>query len=449
MYKYRVPALGLILLAIMAFASCTNDPDEIGIGVQPDNERLNMFATDTVTVAVHSNFVDSVKTDETSRSLLGSYVDPVFGRTTASIYTQLRLSTTSVDFGDNPQLDSIVLSLEYTSIPLADGSKMTAYGDTSTPQTFRVYEIDEPLNLDSSYYSNRAMALKQPEIGIKTIAIHPTDSLYIGVDSVRVMAQLRIPLTEAFGYHILTAPQENLGSMDKFLDFIKGIYVTADPVSSGGAIGFFDLLKTNSKVTVFYSNNEDDSLAYNFQITSESARYIHYSHDYSMGSSDFLAQLQGDTALGAQKIYLQSMSGVSAEISFPYFRNWAGKHIALNEAKLVLTNIDQNSGFQAPPDLVLYRLTEDGAIKFLADQPEGPDYFGGKYDAESGTYTFRITQHLQQVLTTDTLTNRLYLGISGASLMPNRLIMAGYNPEPPVNFADRLRLSVIYTKLAN
>src|SRR5699024_5554344 len=46
---------------------------------------------------------------------LGVYEDPTFGRSSASIVTQLSLPGTNPKFGDNPELDSVVLVIPYFS----------------------------------------------------------------------------------------------------------------------------------------------------------------------------------------------------------------------------------------------------------------------------------------------------------------------------------------------
>lgn len=430
-----------MILVVMGIIGCENDPEEIGLNIQPENELLNVAYEDSTTVQAYSEIVDSVRTDETSRNLLGSYLDPVFGLTTASIATQVRLSTTSVGFGDSPQLDSIVLAFEYTRIQLQGDKEILAYGDTTTPQTFRVYELDESIFFDSAYYSNNVPAIKEPEIGILTTAPTPTDS--ITVDTLRLKSQLRIHLSEELGNRLLE--QDSITSNEALDDLLKGFYVSPDPVSAGGAIVFFNLLETYSRLTIYYSNTESDSLEYHFNINTESARFNNYTHNYDLADPDFLAQMQGDTLLGKERLYLQSMGGVTTKIMFPNFSDWKKEEIALNEANLIFTNLNQESEFEPPSNLVLFRINSEGNNEFLQDQFEGEDYFGGEYDEATGTYTFRITQHLQKVLGSDTLTNNLLLSISGASLLPNRVVLAGYD----TTLQNRLRLQLIYTKLAN
>ena len=113
--------LSILIILSLFFTACEDDQNNVGLDIQPPGDRLNVFTTDTFSVYAYSKPVDSVRTDETSVSLLGSIHDPIFGTTTASLYTQFRLSETAVSFGDNPVLDSLVMTLDYKSL----------YGDTN------------------------------------------------------------------------------------------------------------------------------------------------------------------------------------------------------------------------------------------------------------------------------------------------------------------------------
>lgn len=438
----------LIFFLISLTTSCESDPAVIGIDLLPDEEKLTVLYSDTTTVLVHSVFADSIKTDETSRNLLGSYIDPVFGLNTISIATQVRLSSVSVDFGENPVLDSIVLSFEYTTIPASLGSPLVAYGDTTTVQTIKVFEINEDLVYDTAYYSNHNLSIKTTELASENVSFKPTDSIM--VDTSLVKAQFRIRLSEEFGNSIINAPEDALASVDGFLDFMKGLYIRPEPVSTGGAIVFFDLTVAASRLTLYYHNDEEEKTSYPFLINTLCARFMKFDHDYSLGDPSFIEQLNGDTTLAADNFYLQTLGGVEARVSFPYINDWKkDQRIILNEAKLVFYNADTASGFSPPLELFFFVLNEDGSLGFLDEQFEGTRYFGGYYQKASGEYFFRITQKLQKIIDGDQNNTTFSLGVSGASLMPNRVVLNGFNPQNADQYNNRIRLKLIYTKLSN
>ncbi len=300
MPQNRLQLFAALLLFIFLGSACENDPDEIGVGIQPDTDRLSIFTTDTFTINSYSVFVDSVRTDETSRTMLGSYFDPVFGVSTSSLALQLHLSSTSVELGDSPVLDSMVMTLDYASVALQGNEQMYAYGDTTTPQTFRIYELDEDIYLDSVYYSNYEVARKSEEIGSINFEPRPTDSVM--VDTSKLEAFLRIKMEDSFVQKFRDASENDFASLDDFLDFLKGIYIQPDDVSTGGAILFFNLGSVNSRLTLYYSNADEDLLEYYFPIASSSARFMHFTHNYDLAAPEFINQLNGDTTLGILQI---------------------------------------------------------------------------------------------------------------------------------------------------
>ena len=440
MHKNRLLLFIRMFALVIIFYSCNKEADRIGINLQPEGDNLIVMVSDTTSIYAYSVLVDSIRTDETSVSLLGSYFDPVFGSSTSSIYTQVRLTTASVDFGVNPVLDSIILAFEYTG---------EYYGDTSYTQNLKVSRMDKTIYADSLYYSNQSVESTE-ELANYSFQPSPTDSIFI--DTLKYKAQLRIPLNEEFGQSILDAPDDDLSSGDSFLEFLKGVYVSTEMMQWGGAILYFNLVSENSKMSIYYSNDESDSLSYNFAISSGNARFMNFEHfDYENAGSEFRAQvINDDTTLGDEKLYLQSMAGVKVKFKFPYIKDWVkNNNIAINEARLTINNYNPDDDFAAPPELVVLKTNDDGTSGLIPDQFEGLSYFGGIYDSETGDYYFRISRHLQYLLTEDAEDYGLELVVSGGSLMANRVLAVGPYPDPINDISKRIRLTLIYTNLSN
>jgi len=377
--------------------------------------------------------------------MIGSYYDPVFGVSTSSLNLQLLLSSAAVELGDSPVLDSMVMSLEYSSVALAGDDDLVAYGDTTSPQTFRIYELDETIYSDSVYYSNFEVAVKSEEIGSITFEPRPTDS--ITIDSTRYKARLSIKLNDSFVQKFRDASEDDLSSLENFLEFFKGMRIAPDEVSYGGSILFFNAASVFTRMTLYYSNEEDDSLEYYFPIGSSSARFMEFKHNYNLASPEFQNQLNGDTALGSQQFYLQSLAGVATIIEIPYLRNLNNLGgIALNEAKLTIPDNNPDDELIPPSELILYAINGEGQNTLVIDQLEGTEYFGGIYEESPGRVIFRITQELQRSLSNDTIPIKFFLGVSGASILPNRMVCKG---NSPFDGSQGLKMELIYTKLNN
>jgi len=124
-----------------ALISC-EEQSSIGVEVLPAGDLISVRSKiQDITSFTHSE--DSIRTDEASHSLLGSFTDSLFGNTTIDFASQFRLSEFP-DFGSNPRVDSVKLYLYYRII----------YGDSITKQKFRVYELESSLDIDSKYTQN-------------------------------------------------------------------------------------------------------------------------------------------------------------------------------------------------------------------------------------------------------------------------------------------------------
>jgi hypothetical protein len=445
----KLPALPLTgILLILALFSCTKDPYELGIDLLPPSDTLHVLYTDTVTVEAFSVIQDSIRTDETSYMVLGSMNDPVFGKTTSALYTQFRLSAEGVDFGDDPVLDSLVLVLFYNDY----------YGDTTTLQNIKVYEISEDLEKDSAYYSNEKVANYSTLLANLDFRPRPTDSVSVYGD--KFAAHLRINLTNQTSYlgnKILQAPESALANNIAFVDYMKGLMVQSAPVSQGGALLNFSASNSVSRLIIYFHEASDtakDSLSYAMPINDNCARFGHFDHNgYLDASQDLKRQiLNHDSAQGAKQIFLQGLGGVKVKVKFPYLESFGKDHlIAVNDALLVFQNMDTDTTLAPPPSLTLIRQDSIGRIGYLIDQNEGSAYFGGVYNTETRNYQFRITRHIQKVLQ-DGYPNSfdLYIMVNDPTknaLVPNRVVVTGTNPDLPSAAPNRFRLKLTYTRL--
>ncbi len=428
-----------LIISIIIFA-CQKDPSEIGLNIQPPNSSIDAFFTDTITLTGHSELVDSLRTNNTSLSLLGSYYDPIFGTTTANLYTQFLISSTGVDFGENPELDSLVVFFNYSGF----------YGDITTPQTIRVYELKDSLRIDSAYYSNQSKSHYETLLAEKTFLPKPYDSVML--DTVKYAPFLRInlsDLTDDLGNKLLNpVDTSSYDSYTEFLKFFRGLYFEAEQVSSSGSIMYFDLRTSFSEMILYYHNDENDSLGYFFPINDYCARFHSFNHyDYEDASQEFKDQvLNKDTLLGKNSLYLQSLGGVKTKINLPFIDGWknSGNLYGINEAILIVNNQETfMENYEPPTNLVVLKILEDGTYNFLPGYFNGIEYFGGEYDSINNQYRFRITKYLQDLICTDELNNGLYLTVSGGSVKANRIKISGYDTTN----IDRIKLNLKYTIL--
>ena len=421
----------LIFLFIILFISC-NKNEEIGFETQPQQNSLHVIFEKSISIFAYSVLEDSVRTDKTILNLIGSYKDPVFGITTAGMYTQFRLTTTSVNFGNNPICDSIILSLAYTK---------EFYGDTSSLLTLNVFELNEDFYSDKPYYSNNRLATFKKNLANYSFTPNLVDSVNVGTSMVG--PHLRVRLNNTLGQKILNASTSDLIDNSTFLKFFKGLYISTNKVNTNGSILYINSLSTISKLALYY-HNTTDTLTYNFVLNDNCARFNTFNHhNYKDAISSFKQQTNGDTSLGDYTLFLQAMAGTKIRLKFPDVINLStiGK-IAINRAELVLKiDLGTETGFSPPDNLSLVVINKDNSLSFLPDIAYGEAYFGGKYNSSTNEYRFNISKYIQNALQNGSFEdNGLYIVISGAAIKGNRAIIKGSKcPD------DNMRLEIIYT----
>jgi hypothetical protein len=431
--KSKFQFLIAVICGILIVSGCNKKPESIGLNLVEHN-KLPVYEA-TFSVSAYSVIDDSVVTDETSINLLGSMYTENFGLTVASFYSHLRLSALSPDFGNNPQVDSAFLTLVYSGY----------YGNISTPHTIRIYEVEEDFYKDSTYYSTDQFNFGNSEIGNLTFVPYPEDSVSIN-DSTKVSAQIKIPLTSLFVNKIFSPADDTvLSSNENFINYFKGIYITADSMASpgDGSILYFNLLSSRSKVTIYYNDTSSFDLVFN----SNSGRVGHFYHNYAKSvNQNFKDQiLNNDTIKGASNLYLQGLAGIKTSIKIPSISDWVNtNNYAINDAKLIIPVHEPADGLDPAGKLLLFKLNESGSAVFTEDQLEGDNYYGGSFNDSTNNYQFRLSFYLQDLLS-GTPDYGLTLLISGKTTNANEVRIYGTE----VDAIDSLKMSlrIVYTKV--
>jgi hypothetical protein len=434
----------LILSAIIFLSACEEEFNNVGMELQPPGDRLTVKTTDTLSVYAYSTLVDSIRTDETSVSLMGSIYDPIFGTTTANVYSQFRLSETAFSFGENPVVDSLVLTLDYKKL----------WGDTNAILTMQVYEIKEQFYKDSAYTSNISLDYDPTLIATTTFNPNLTDSIIFGSDSIKLKPHFRLNLSKTnpvLAQKLIGASSDDMNTQDAFQEYFYGLYIKFTDVNTGGAIFAVNLLSTWSEMTLYYKNDEEDSLSFDYIISAYAAYFGEFRHNYTMAEPGFKKQVvDGDTSLGKNTLYVQTMAGVKSYLKFPYLKNIddnAG--IMINEARMFITTPELDPYLDPPNTLVLVKSDGEGGYDIMTDQAVGDDYYGGVYDSVSRGYWFRITETVQEMLLSDDPDYGFELYISGGSVICSRGILNGFDPIEPVPYDDRIRLVITHTALSD
>lgn len=424
-------SIGLFVLILV---SCKDNTD-IGMELLPSADLLNVRSkTEKSNIRAYTNTEDSVRTDETARSLLGSFNDSVFGNTTINFAAQFRLSSFP-RFRTNPVVDSVFLFLYYRLF----------YGDTSTVQKIKIYELNQPLDIDADYYSDKDLkSLANPE-PLATHSFKPK----IALDSVykdTVYQLLKINLGTALGIKLVAADSSDMVDNDAFLNYFRGLYIETEKITGRGGILMLETISNNdidgSALAVYYHNNELDTTYHPYIISKFSARVNSYSHDYSQAV--FYNNLNKETVEDSL-IYIQPTGGLKSKIYIDYLSNWkdSAKYIAVNKAEMVfqVDTIASDIHKYPPPNQLLFTFVDKNGGNYLpVDYAFSPSFYGG-YLLKDYTYRFNITQLFEQIIDGTVDERGFYLTTVNKNSEASRVVLKGSTSKTGIKF------NITYTKL--
>lgn len=449
-YRNYIKITGTYLVAfllIIILFSCRKSND-FGLEVQPSQDLLSVNQTDSTSIITYSIIEDSLRTDELpGPNLLGSYIDPYFGSLETSIYTQIRLES-SYDFRPDgaTTLDSLIVDSVILYLAL-DGY----YGNLGG-QTFEVYQLNDNISVDSSYYTNTTIDSIPTNLVASNVGqINPNPQVpgYVKGELVDE-AILRIPLSiNDFAIPIMqqsgTTTLDGNDGENEFLDWFKGLLITTNNSSQNinqGAIYYTDLLSEFSKITLFYRDTsgtaiDHDTLSFDFNLNANCARFNNSVIDYS---SSIVESTINDSTLGQELFFVQSLGGCKGKIFFPFLDQIIDSSIIINKAELILPFQYYLLDKYTPPSiLILTSENSNGEATFL------PDFFesnhGGSIDLINKNYRFNITRYINEIVAGETINSPLSLITSGSGISANRGVLNGFNTSKK----DKPKLILTYS----
>lgn len=438
-------------MALTSFWACQK-PNNTGEAVQPKEDIIGAFVTDTFNFETGSIARDTLRTDEWNYGVLGKYYDgnatANFGTTTANLYTQLWTTGNNPIFAlDNSTnyttLDSVVLFLQYANY----------YGDTATSAlALTIKEISDTIHKDGVYFSKstgkptKGNNIINNTTNATLIDIRPTrvDSIKNRKDptkKVAIRSQLHIRLDNTFGTKLLT---ENVTDPAQFANatvftqsYFKGLaFETNQTNTSPGVVAAFDLNSAFSRIVLYYKvkkqfdNSIVDSLAsYDFPLNNASiARYNTFKRDVAPNT------------LSTQYSYLQT--GVMYDMYFKIKDIEKLKNIAINKAELTLS-VDDETVFRPSRYLAAYHANTKREDSLLIS---GASFVS--YDTTAKAYKLNLTNYVQAIVMGKLKNQGLvirslgYFGLPATDIA--RTIIHGVNSPYTTK---RPKLRVIYTPI--
>ncbi len=420
--------LGVILLFSFVLWGCQKGDQTLGLNLLPGVKLLETrYDLEKASITTSILTDTKIRVDRPTYNLLGSFNDPIFGRTDAGFAAQFRLPY-HPDYPTDAAIDSIVLSMNYKKI----------YGDTVSRQTIQVFELTSPLNYQAKYLSSfNLKSIVSPEL-LGTGSFIPrfrTDSLQTDT----TLQTVRVRLNNSFGNRLLAIDSLKMTSNDEFVNNFKGLYIAPTQISRRGTL--VNINTSSSMIVLYYHDATKDTLGYAYRVTANSVSVASYVHDYT--ASRIKNNLDKENNLDTL-LFIQPTGGLKSKIVVPSLSTWKDSaNYTINKATLTFhvdTILSDSRRYPIPSRLYLKILTTTGEETFPADSQLSSSYYGGFYDATYATYSFNVTQHLQQLIQGTIENTGFYLVHSDRNSTGERVILKGLGSTLPVE------LNVAYTR---
>ncbi len=484
----RLGFIPAVLITLMAFVSC--DDDFTTIGGELIGGQFDSLPSYRAGIMAHSKNLGPVQTNGLPVNLLGVYKEPVYGQQTASILSQVSLTSSNPTFGNEPRLDSVILTLPYFSTrlePDEDGNPIfrldSVYGDspfklTVSRSNFFLNEFDPETNFENrqKYYSNQGPAFKASLIGdplyvnesfkpsAKEAVYFENDPTTEGneIDTIRVSPRLRVSLSTQFFKENIIDKQgsSELSNNNNFRNFIRGLYFEAEPVDGSGSMMMLNLSGSEAGIVLYYTD---------FQEVADSISEVPRSYKLELGGNTvntFTQELPVQIAqeiensneeTGAENLYLKGGAGSMAVIDLfedeAELEELRANKWLINEASLTFyVNQDKVEGGSSEPERIyLYNLeTNRPLLDYSINQPDvsfplsSLTSHSGRLvrdeDKNGISYKIRITEHVKQILNEDIENVKL-----GLVITQNINLLANSALKNPVEGIDRVPSASVIT----
>ncbi len=418
----------VFMIVSFLLAGCDYGDESLGKNLIPGSYSVySRNHTDSLSIQSFTFTDEKIRVDHPAYNYVGSFNDPLFGRTDGSFAAQFRLAS-NPDYDPTSQLDSLVLRLSYKRI----------YGDTATVQTLKVYELAGDMDYEAKYLSSfqlKSLAAPSPIGSASFIPKFRTDSAQTDT----TIQYIRFKLDPALGNRLLKLDSLKMISNEEFLKYFKGLYVEAAPSGRKGTL--VGLSAAGSGIGLYYHTATKDSLFFSYNVSSNSANVAAFSHDYS--KSIFRPYLNQEL-IEDTLVFVQPTGGTKVKINIPSLNKWKDStQYVISKASLVFfadTLVSDFRRYQIPYSLYLKFMDSTGTEVFPKDSNLSSSYYGGYYDATSASYSFNITRHLEQIIKREVETTSFFLVPSDRHGSPYRVVLKGAKSSKP------MRLIIKYSR---
>ena len=477
--KVFIPAL-----FIFPFSNCTKiKTTDIGLELIPAVDNVTTFDT-SLEVTANSYVIPDSLLPRLGRNasadqgifLLGHISDdPLFGKTTASIFIQLKPEYYPFRFEnvtDSLYLDSAVLGLKW----------LRTFGDTNAIQKVSVHRITGDLKADSAYRTNVSVPYGE-EIGSATFVPSMLNDS-IRLREKKLSSQLRIKMNNSFAQTLLvddTTASGRYKSDSLFNLFLKGFAIVPDISGQGAnanALMSFIMPDSSTNLRLYYRyklNGVFDTTFLDFTATTSkvgpSANQILRETQGSQA-----AQFNGSNLNGDSLIYIQAEPGRYAMLKIPgieEFKTRKGNvmvHLAQLSMEEVVTPGRKPEIFTTPQYMYaeIYDSYSNKYFPFALDGLNNGQFDPNRFNSQKkivkdnqnisvSRYDLNLTRYFQNIVTRNSdnypirlsapyfvAYNHIFTFFSLNPIGGGHIVLGGGNHSNPTK---KMKLRIVYSKL--
>lgn len=469
--KNLLPKVGAILVIIVALASCQNDISELGSELL-GSETPNGILDDAQTVIAFSKKLNPVQSNRLPGYQLGVYNDPVYGKSTVNLLSQLNLSIVNPKFGENPVVDSVFVYLPYFSKATTVDSTTTYTLDSIYGQspinismfrsTYLLREYDPSSDFDEfqNYYTNQGPLFEQ-YLGEELATVEnfkPTATGYLSnkgeKNEEKLGPGLRVALPKEFFQENIMDKEgsEELINANNFRNFIRGIYFKVNSPNNDGSLFLFDISKAN--VTIYYrSGNDTEERSKNTFKLNFNAINVNTFDNQPLPQPIQTALDNPNTETGNENLYIRGGDGIISVVQLfgkdndnngiaDELETLRDKKWLINEANLIFyVNKNLTVGGAAEPErITIYDLKNSNVLAdYNLDPTNGLEAINaltnhlGKLqrgsDGNGEYYKLKITNHISNLINRDS--TNVPLGIVVSQNVKTTTTLKLLEPQDP------------------
>lgn len=424
----------------LVLISCNKEDTELGSEILPKSDFLHAYYSENTQVSSYTDTAGVVTSSDVVTALIGSYQDPIFGKSSSDFVTSVRLSSNGKIFVDsnlrsvlNSQgkdilIDSITLSFAFVDFY----SGYSSIDSSAINVSFDIYETEET---PSSDLTSDYIPLYNPA-PLAQVSFNKSSLIETGSDS-----YLSVRLPDSLGQRIINHKKNEtdwlqyISSNSDLQSIFKGLYFKTE-TSVSNAISYFYIDHERTKLTLYYTDTIQRQ--YDLLINTECAR----ANLFTQSGKTF----QTGSDISDSLLYLQSMGGSRIKFGIDGMESWKDSGlVAFNKAELVfkVANGMGDDSYYPPSELYLFRVTETGGYGYVEDYIDNlGTAFGGTYDATNNEYRFNIPRHLQKILKGDVENYGFILYPKNDEITANRVVLKGASANE-----DGMKLEITYVKL--